>query len=256
MSPVTWLRVRSRTARAAGAALLTAALLLGCSSDGPDRTTSSSPDTSAPQPDAPPDASPDAPSGDADELVTPDVVVDGDTLVLVEDGRRRPLATVGDDEELLHALVRPGDLDPITVLALTRAEDRYELRYVNVVGDEISDLFGFPWRLQVSDGVVAVADVPTLPVWAPDGSALAWIEWDGDGTVLRTVEWMDHDVGANPSDAQEAYRLGDVPVGSQLEAWELDDDGTPLLRARGDGDDVWRIRIEDGDPIAALDGAV
>lgn len=180
-------------------------------------------------------------------------VVEGSDLVLVAaDGERSVVASV-EDAELLHAEVRPGDAEWVTVLALTRASDRYELRYLTVRDGEASELYWFPSRLQVTPDSVAVTDVPTLPVWAPDGSSLAWLEWDADGTRLRTVGWIDHDLGTNPSDEAAAYALRELPVGTQLASWEHDDDGTPVLVTRGEGDDRWRIRIEEGEPIVALE---
>lgn len=180
-------------------------------------------------------------------------VIEGSDLVLVAaDGTRDVVASV-QDAELLHAEVRPGDAEPVTVLALTRAADRYELRYLTVLDGEPTDLYWFPSRLQVTPDSVAVTDVPTLPVWAPDGSSLAWLEWDTDGTRLRTVGWFDHDRGTNPSDEAATYALAELPVGTQLASWEHDEDGTPVLVTRGEGDDRWRIRIEEGEPIIALE---
>jgi hypothetical protein len=179
--------------------------------------------------------------------------VDGsDVVIVTADGSRSVVASV-EGAELLHAEVRPGDAEPLTVLALTRAEDRYELRYLTVLDGEASDLFWFPSRLQVSPDTVEIVDVPTLPVWAPDGSGLAWLEWDAAGTRLRTVGWFDHDLGTNPSDEAATYALTDLPVGTQLDRWEQAEDGTPVLVTRGEGDDRWRIRIEEGEPIIALE---
>lgn len=179
--------------------------------------------------------------------------IDGTDIVLEgADGTRTVIATV-EDGELLYAQVRPGVTDPVTVLALTRAHDRYELRYVTVVEGTPTDLYWFPSRLQVTPKSAQVADVPTLPVWAPDGSGLAWLEFDEDGTRLRTVGWFDHDAGTNPSDEQATYALADVPLGTQLATWERDEDGTAVLVTRGEDDERWRIRIEDGEPIVALE---
>jgi hypothetical protein len=181
----------------------------------------------------------------------PAVHVEGDALLLELDGTTVTVAEVGPDEQLLHAAVRPGHDAPITVLALTRSEGRYELRYANVLDDAVTDLYWFPWRMQVDDDVADFADVPTIPVWAPDGSSVAWLEWDRHGTRLRTVDWIDYEHTSNPSDDQAAYRVAEVPVGSQLVAWEQDSDGTPVLHARTDGT-LWEIRLEDGTPVVAM----
>jgi hypothetical protein len=185
----------------------------------------------------------------------PAASVDGDDLVLTgTDGTRTVVASI-DRGELLHAEVRPGVADPLTVLALTRDEGRYELRYLTVVDGTPTDLYWFPARLQVAPDSSQVADVPTLPVWAPDGSGLAWLEWDADGTRLRTVGWFDHDHGANPSDEQVTYAVGDLPIGTQLERWEQDEDGSTVLITRTAGDERWRIRLGEDDVVVALEPA-
>ncbi|MEX1178616.1 MAG: hypothetical protein WEB09_09160 [Nitriliruptor sp.] len=219
---------------------LIVSLLAGCASstDTPSRAA------------APTDRS-DASAEDA----APTVEVAGGDLVLVAGAERRTLASV-EAGELLHAVLRPTrSPDGVrTVLALGRDEGRFELRYLNIEADgERSDLYWFPLRMQVADDVARVSDVPTLPVWAPDGSAVAWLEWGPEGTRLRTVGWFDHDAGTNPSDDQATYDLEPVPVGTQLEAWEVGDDGAPELVTRGSGDDRWRIRIEGDEVIVALD---
>ena len=203
--------------------------------------------------DAPPDPAAtggsESPSGQA----APRAVIDDRDLILVgPDGERTVVATV-EDAELLHAEVRPGIDEPVTVLALTRQDDRYELRYLTVSDGRPTDLYWFPSRLQVAPESAQVADVPTLPVWAPDGSSVAWLEWDEGGTRLRTVGWLDHDSGTNPSDDQATYAVTALPLGTQLERWELDEDGTPVLVTRGEDAERWRIRLEDGEPIIALE---
>jgi hypothetical protein len=97
--------------------------------------------------------------------------------------------------------------------------------------------------------------VPPLPVWAPDGSGLAWIEWDEDGAQLRTVGWYDHDLGTNPSDEQATYALDGVPPGTQLERWEQAEDGTTELVTRTEDGERWRIRVEAEDASVALESA-
>lgn len=214
--------------------LLAITLLAGCAT------------ADAPGAAAPPD------EGAVAAAAAPDVAIDGADLVLTTTDGPHVVATV-DDAELLHAVVRPGVHDAVTVLALTRVEDRYELRYLSASDGEITDLYWFPARLQISPDTAQVRDVPTLPVWSPDGSALAWLEWNAEGTRLRTVGWFDHELGTNPSDDQATYALADVPVGAQLDVWEVADDGVPVLVTRGEGDARWRIRLEGGEPIVALD---
>jgi hypothetical protein len=224
---------RSRTAARGAVALLAgAAIVFGaCSSSG---------DVTAPGADA----------SDADAtLGAPVAEIAGPDLILRRGDERITLASL-DDGELVHAIVRPGerDGDAVTVLALAHTDGRYELRYVTRTPDATTDLYRFPNRLQVDPDTARILDVPTLPVWAPDGSALAWIEWGTDGTRLRTVGWFDHDAGTNPSDDQATYRLDEVPAGSQLEAWEVDADGTPELVARTDAGERLRLRLEADGP--------
>lgn len=180
----------------------------------------------------------------------PTVRIDGDDLVLGHGDDAVVVATV-DDADLLHAAVRPGHDEPITVLVLTRDDDGFALRYLDVADGQASDLFGFPFRLQVDPDAAQVADVPPVPVWSPDGERVAWLEWTRQGTRLRTLGWLTYEVRSNPSDDRADWDLVDVPVGTQLEGWEVESDGTPVLVSRADAGERWRIRLEDGGPIAA-----
>lgn len=203
-------------------------------------------------------ANPDAASGH--DPASREVHVDGRDVILVAGGIELVVATLDEEDgEILHASLRPGDHDPATVLALTRVEDaeagpRYELRYLVATEDGVTDLFWFPARLQVDPEVAEVLDVAPLPVWAPDGSAVAWIEWAGDGTRLRTVGWRDEGTHTNPSDETSAYDLDEVPPGTQLEAWRRDDDGNVLV-GRSE-DDRWNIRLQAAhDPVVDVGGS-
>ena len=204
--------------------LVAAVLAGGCTPDTP--TPAPSPEGTAP-----------ATEASADEGVR----IEGAEVVLADDGA--VVARLGEDEgTIVHAVLRPGDHDNDTVLVLTSVEDRYEIRYVVVGEDGPSDLYWLPWRLQVDAALVNLADVPPLPVWAPDGSAFAWLEWDDEGTRLRTVAWRDTPEGGNPSDDQAVYRVADVPVGAQLISWQMDGD-TPVLLAEVNGI-AWRIELD------------
>lgn len=194
----------------------------------------------------------DATAPDADAAAPLVAEIDGRDLVLRDGDERTTLASL-DVGEFVHVSVRPGDRDDdaVTVLALTRLGSRYELRYVTRTADATTELYAFPTRMQVDPETTRVVDVPTVPVWAPDGSAIAWLEWGTDGTRLRTVGWRDHDAGTNPSDDKVTYRLDEVPAGSQLEAWEVDGDGTALLAVRTDKGERWCLRLEpDGSTVA------
>lgn len=186
---------------------------------------------------------------------TPSVVERGGELVLLGEDETRALTELGEgDGRFEHATLRPGDHDEQTVLALTRAADRYELRYLVIDERGPSDLYWFPWRLQVDPETVEHSEVPPTPVWAPDGSALAWLEWGEDGTRLRTVAWMDDDGANNPSDDTSSYRLDEVPVGAQLRRWERRD-GSSVLVA-DDGEVEWHIELDGTARVVAMAGGL
>jgi hypothetical protein len=178
----------------------------------------------------------------------PDVRVEGRSIVLVDVAGETTLATV-EDAELLHAALRPGARsdDAITVLALTRSDGAYELRYVTRTGDEVTDLYRFPSRMQVDPALADVLDVPPVPVWAPDGDSLAWLEWSAEGTRLRTVGWLDHEAGTNPSDDQATYRVDEVPAGAWIESWRTDASGGAILDLTDADGERWRLRVADDD---------
>jgi hypothetical protein len=193
--------------------------------------------------------------------VGPTVGFAGTELQLTEpDGTSRTLAELDAqlDGEPVHAALRPGDPERATVVVLTRTDDgaapRYELRYLVADAAGTSELYWFPWRLQVDDGLTSVLDAPPIPVWAPDGGSLAWVEWDEQGTRLRTVTWRDDGASSNPSDDAAAYRLAGVPPGTQLAGWEVGSDGVPILRGI-EGDTVWNIRLKVGREAVALSDA-
>ncbi len=177
---------------------LTVLLVAGCSA-APDAGDSSAPPPSSPT------TSDDRPA----------VAIEGRDLVLLTGQERRAVASI-DDGELVHAELRPAASPDgtTTVLALARTDGRYELRYLNVDADGVaSDLYWFPFRMQVDPDTAGTADVPTLPVWAPDGSAVAWLEWGADGTRLRTVGWLDHHCGDQPLRRPRHVRVGRGPGG-------------------------------------------
>jgi hypothetical protein len=186
------------------------------------------------------------------------VRLEGRTLVVdAADGDSRALATLTrDDGEVVHTAVRPGDHDALTVLVLTRVEEeardpRYELRYVVETDEGPTALYWFPWYLQVEEHLAEVLDVPPLPVWAPDGSALAWLEWTAEGTQLRAIGWVDDGVSRNPSADAAAYRLEDVPAGVQLDGWEPGAGSTAVLTGWLE-DQRYRITVDPGEGTIAL----
>jgi hypothetical protein len=219
-------------------ALLAAGLLAAGCASAPRAPAQSEPSASVPPVTAPAD----------DDLIDVRVDAAGTSVLLVTDvDPPRRLATVpAAAGEVVHTAVRPGRTDPLTVLVLVRRDDPvlgicYELRYAVDVGQErLEDL---PRHLQVDTGTATVLDVPPVPVWAPDGSALAWVDWNPLGTQLRALGWEDEDGRTGPADEAVAYRLAEVPPGVQLDGWEGEADGDLVLTGQRDGE-RWRIAVE------------
>lgn len=234
--------VRRSLARVVVGSVVGGCVLVGCAPAAPSGTSTDDPSdlgTAAEQDGGPAVGGEDRP--------TPHVRIEGAELVLVAESGDRTLHELSAaDGEPIHAVLRPGGHAVDTVLLLTRLDDeqgvRYELRYLVAGADEVSDLYWFPWRLQVAETAATVLDVPPLPVWAPDGTELAWIEWTEQGTRLRTVGWIDDGTTRNPSDDTASYVLEEVPAGVQLESWEQGPDGAPVLIGRRDGQ-PYRIEV-------------
>lgn len=196
---------------------------------------------------APPSVEPVPATNAAADTGLPVAVVDGDRLLLVDGDDEPAIVATVTDGDLLHAEVRPATDGPVTVLALVRTDaPAYELRYLHVDDEGTpTDLYGFPWRLQVDPASVAHADVPTTPVWAPEGDAIAWLEVDDRGVRLRTQGWLAYETSTNPAEAGSETAVPDLPVGSQLTAWELAADGTDVLVATTPDDEIVRIRLDE-----------
>jgi hypothetical protein len=216
----------------AGGIAIVLVLSAGCGSGPPDTGSTMTPSASDPVPQR-------------------TVQISDGGLVLNVGETSRTLHTLGEEDGTpVHATLRPGDHDEDTVVVLTRVDDefgdRYELRYLVATDDSVSELFWFPYRLQVAEEVPAILDVAPVPVWSPDGSAIAWIEWVDEGTRLRTVGWIDDGETRNPSDDASAYALDDVPPGVQLETWKVDPGGDPVLLGRRHNQ-PYRIQLALGD---------
>jgi hypothetical protein len=228
--------------------LLLLVLLAACSGGGDDgRTAPPHVDATAPQ------AAHDGVVGDHDEARQLSVIArDGDLALVDGEGVRTPLASLQDPAgQIEHVALRPGEHESVTLVALTSSDDRYELRYLVVDADEgPGELYSFPWRMQVDKDLASYADTAPRPVWAPDGSAVAWLEWDEDGTRLRTVGWIDHDRASNPSDELGAYKVHEVPAGAQLERWEDSQDGSTFVAY--DGEVEWHIELGSRDRAVAM----
>jgi hypothetical protein len=227
--------------------LLLLVLLAACSGGGDEgRTAPSHVDVEASQ------SAPEAVADHDEERELSVVARDGGLVLVDGEGVRTPLVSLDDPaDDIEHVALRPGEHESVTVVALTSTEDRYELRYLVVDPDEgPSPLYSFPWRMQVDQDVAAYADAAPRPVWAPDGSAVAWLEWGEAGTRLRTVGWIDHGRASNPSDELATYTVHDVPAGAQLQRWE--DSRTGATFVARDGEVEWHIELGSDDRAVAM----
>ena len=163
--------------------------------------------------------------------------------------------------------VRPGStVADLTAAVFTTAEGMEDLRVLRVVDGELSlevvedDRYrpgaaaqGQPWV----DG----------PVWAPDGTSLAWVEQDDAGTRLHTIGWDEQGPGTGVSATDNAtFTLdGDPAAELVLMDWIEVASGEYVVRAvpRGPGegwvhipllrqaDDAWAQ--EPGATVVAVD---
>lgn len=149
--------------------------------------------------------------------------------------------------------VRPGStVAEVTAAVITTAEGMYDLRVLRSEGDGLT--------LQVVDeppyrpGQDAGADlVVSGPVWAPDGTSLAWLEQDATGTRLRTIGWDDGPGTGLPATDQATFALaGAPPEQLDLVDWVAVEPGQTLVRAtsRTAGDRWFELAV-----TRAADGA-
>ncbi|MCC5950114.1 MAG: hypothetical protein JJT89_16815 [Nitriliruptoraceae bacterium] len=180
--------------------------------------------------------------------LAPDVEVrDGRIVVDTPQGTR--VLPGPDDDEVVAVQARPGD-DPArrTLAFVARVDDGFGARdevgyqHLDVVEGRLAPgpAFRLPARLQLSPEARAIdATVPEVR-WSPDGDALAWIEWDAQGTWLVTLGWVDDADRRNPSEDRRRSRLLEVPPGTVLDAWTRDDGEVFLARA---GEQPYRIEL-------------
>lgn len=180
------------------------------------------------------------------------VALEDGTLVLERGDDTRTLWRLDPEEDgrLERARIRPGDHDEVTVLALLRTQEHYELRYLVVDGDGVDGPYGFPWRLQVDERLTPGGEAVPVPVWAPDGGAVAWLEGRADEVRLRTVGWIDEGSASNPADEATTYEMAEVPPDTRLVRWEGTADGGSALVGRS-AEGRWRIRLEPGEGVMA-----
>ncbi|MFP4635077.1 MAG: hypothetical protein ACLFRD_04375 [Nitriliruptoraceae bacterium] len=189
--------------------------------------------------------------------------VDGWTIHLEGPDGSVPVARVDPAEgRPVHVTVRPGDHPSETLLVVLRSAvvpgPRYVLRYLDVDpttlaaradrGDDspadlevaAPELWWLPWRLQIDAEHGAGADAAPRPVWSPDGSSVAWVEWDADSTTLRLLRW-----GEDGPTTTSSTPLDDATTrGLQLAGWERTAAGQDVLSGMRDGEMV-RLELAD-----------
>lgn len=190
--------------------------------------------------------------------------VDGWTIHLDGPDGSAPVARVDPAEGTpVHVTVRPGDHSTATLLVVLRSAvvpgPRYVLRYLDVdpaaldpdgdpgdggAGDaEVAppELWWLPWRLQIDAAHGAGTDAAPRPVWSPDGSSVAWVEWDAQHTVLRLLGWgEDGPTVTSSTPLDDATRRG-----LQLARWERTAAGRDVLLGVLDGQTV-RLELAQG----------
>ena len=158
--------------------------------------------------------------------------------------------------------VRPGStVAEVTAAVLTTAEGTYDLRVLRSGGDDLTlEVVDEPSYRPGQDAGAGL--VVSGPVWAPDGTSLAWLEQDETGTRLRTIGWDDGPGTGLPATDNATFALAGVPV-EQLDLvdWVAVGSDRTLIRATsrtaGDrwfelsltraADDAWSI--EPGDTL-------
>ncbi|TVP73526.1 MAG: hypothetical protein EA340_02240 [Nitriliruptor sp.] len=237
------------TAAAAIAAVVVAPALL------PDATGPEIADRPGPVEDP---GAPEGPAVPAPGAVEPGpllVATDRLLRVLDADGTTRHAYELPEEGEstVTGLSVRPGStVAEVTAAVLTTAEGMYDLRVLRSEGDGLT--------LQVVDeppyrpGQDAGAGlVVSGPVWAPDGTSLAWLEQDETGTRLRTIGWDDGPGTGLPATDHATFDLaGAPPERLDLTDWVAVEPGRTLVRAtsRTAGDRWFELAV-----TRAADGA-
>ena len=182
---------------------------------------------------------PEAPAVPAPGAVEPGpLLVATDRLLRVLDADGATLRTFELPEEgestIIGLSVRPGStVDEVTAAVLTTAEGMYDLRVLRSEGDGLvlQVVDEPPYRPGQDAGAGLVV---SGPVWAPDGTSLAWLEQDETGTRLRTIGWDDGPgTGLAATDNATFALAGAPPERLDLVDWVAVEAGRTLVRATG-----------------------
>ena len=198
--------------------------------DTPGEADATDPEEGPGDPQPPTDADPDGPA--SPEQQPPSVVAAPGPVVTAAGNQLRVLDADGAEVAALELpeeggstvrgiAVRPGStVADLTAAVFTTAEGMVDLRVLRVVDGELG--------LEVVEddryrpGAAAVGQ-PWVsgPVWAPDGTSLAWVEQDDAGTRLHTIGWDEGGPGTGVSATDNAtFTLdGDVDAEPGLMDW-------------------------------------
>ncbi len=170
-------------------------------------------DAPAPDPESP---NPDATAG---PLPAPVVIADGRELRLLGSDAETTLVALPAEGEssFLAVSVRPGSTpEDLTVVSLTTAEGLFDVRWTRVVDGEVVVAFE---AFDAAYAPAADAIVVDRPVWAPDGSSVAWLERTETGAQLRTIGWDDGPGTGDPATDNAAFGV-DYPAAGDLRVQE------------------------------------
>lgn len=243
--------MRTRTtSRMLALALGGALVLSGCSGD--DTTADPSPTSTAepagdstPNPDT--DASPTGqPTDGPNQRV--EAVPEGQELLLrTADGEVEVVATLDPEGEssFVSAATRPGSTARnATIVAMTRAEGMYDLRWLEIVDGEPGELTLFEEPYRPAGDLAPVDDVDPAVAWSPNGGFIAWTEWDGGGrTTLRTIGWDDGPGTGDDATDNAAFGIQPVPAGSRIQTWTAVDKSSSRITLAGPEGDTWTVAV-------------
>ncbi len=159
---------------------------------------------------------------EVDVPAEPLIVVHDRDLSVVTAQEVRTLVTLPEEGEstFVHVAVRPGStLDDLTVVTTTTAEGFHDLRWTRLVdGEVVVAHTAFEGAYAPAAAASTTASL-SVPVWAPDGSAVAWIDQVGGDATLRVVGWDDGPGTGDPATDNTAFTL-ELPAGVPLHLQE------------------------------------
>lgn len=198
----------------------------------PTRDGAPEPTDTVPAGEDPADAGEEPGEGAADwdaPLLTTDAEL-GSRLHLLDaaTGRTRQLVDLDEDSGIYVSAVavRPGSTpSSLTAALLVRVDGRYEIRLLEAEDGEVRCCAPLPEGAGIGmDGPAEGGGSMPLPVWSPDGDALAWVQDAGDGRQLRTLAFEEGQPAEDP-DAHRRIDLGPLGVerGVAAQDWVVEE---------------------------------